>query len=316
MDAGQAGLPDGGRIAVLHPALLSPEHASVGGAPRMAVDGGGNSTTAPSPSTRCFPTVPNRCNGGQCEPSPGWLRNCKLILKGDVAHIRARMRSHDFDDFLARCHVDVAESLVGAGVWSASKASMLESRVDEEARAGSAEAVETLKGEQRKLRELSEQQLREGSDYFLRALELPQLDERDRVLMKLAIAYATADRNPEAMGSLQQLIDQHPDSAYLPGAYLMLGELHFVEGRWSIAQEFYDKVLALPSSSATACAVYKKAWAVYKRGYPYLARRVFIDCVELLPRKRPEAVFAEACLRDARSLGFSLKWLGAELIPR
>jgi tetratricopeptide (TPR) repeat protein len=94
----------------------------------------------------------------------------------------------------------------------------------------------------------------------------PQLDE---VLYYLAYEYEQAQNLDEARKVYLQLINDTPQSKYIPNAYLAFGELFFVEAssdpsKFELAKQSYMKVLEYKESE-------NKVWgyAQYKLGYVY-----------------------------------------------
>jgi len=94
----------------------------------------------------------------------------------------------------------------------------------------------------------------------------PQLDE---VLYFLAYEYEQAGRSDDARRVYFQLINDAPQSKYIPNAYLAFGELFFSEAqgdksKLELARQSYMKVLDYPPPN-------NKVWgyAQYKLGYVY-----------------------------------------------
>lgn len=92
----------------------------------------------------------------------------------------------------------------------------------------------------------------------------PQLDE---VLYYLAYEYEQAQKLDDARAVYMQLINDTPQSKYIPNAYLAFGELFFNEGqtdpsKFELAKQSYAKVLEYPEAQNK---VY--GYALYKMGY-------------------------------------------------
>lgn len=92
----------------------------------------------------------------------------------------------------------------------------------------------------------------------------PQLDE---VLYYLAYEYEQAQNLDEARKVYLQLINDTPQSKYIPNAYLAFGELFFSEGqqdpsKFELAKQSYAKVLEYPEAQNKVFG-----YALYKMGY-------------------------------------------------
>ncbi len=92
----------------------------------------------------------------------------------------------------------------------------------------------------------------------------PQLDE---VLYYLAYEYEQAQNLDEARKVYLQLINETPQSKYIPNAYLAFGELFFNEGqtdpsKFELAKQSYQKVLEYPEAQNKVFG-----YALYKMGY-------------------------------------------------
>jgi len=92
----------------------------------------------------------------------------------------------------------------------------------------------------------------------------PQLDE---VLYYLAYEYEQGQNLDEARKVYLQLINETPQSKYIPNAYLAFGELFFNEGqtdpsKFELAKQSYAKVLEYPEAQNKVFG-----YALYKMGY-------------------------------------------------
>jgi TolA-binding protein len=92
-------------------------------------------------------------------------------------------------------------------------------------------------------------------------------DGIDAVLYYLGANMLQLGENEGARQVFEQLALDHPQSPYMPQAFLMLGELMFIEGDMEMAQMYYsaviDSVGENPAEGAYAYALYKLAWCQY-----------------------------------------------------
>jgi tetratricopeptide (TPR) repeat protein len=99
--------------------------------------------------------------------------------------------------------------------------------------------------------------------------DYPDYSTLDEVLYYLAYEYEQAQNLDEARKVYFQLINDRPQSKYIPNAYLAFGELFFTEAqgdpsKYELARQSYAKVLEYPPAT-------NKVWgyAEYKLGYVY-----------------------------------------------
>jgi TolA-binding protein len=85
----------------------------------------------------------------------------------------------------------------------------------------------------------------------------------DAVLYYLGANMLQLGQNEAARMVFEDLALNHPQSAYLPQALLMLGELLWAEGDAAEAQMYYEAVTQFPDSSVYPYALYKLAWCAY-----------------------------------------------------
>lgn len=105
--------------------------------------------------------------------------------------------------------------------------------------------------------------------YSIIANEYKTYPALDEVLYYLAYEYEQAQKLDKAREVYYQLINDTPQSKYIPNAYLAFGELFFVEAqgdpsKFELARQSYMKVLEYPEAT-------NKVWgyAMYKLGYVY-----------------------------------------------
>jgi TolA-binding protein len=95
----------------------------------------------------------------------------------------------------------------------------------------------------------------------------------DEVLHHLAYELEQDGKVDQARKVYLELIQRHPTSPYLPGAYLAFGELFFGEAqadpsKWPLAEQSYKKVLEYPPPENTSFgyAHYKLAYVYWNQG--------------------------------------------------
>ena len=92
-------------------------------------------------------------------------------------------------------------------------------------------------------------------------------DGIDAVLYYLGANMLQIGENEGARQVFEQLALDHPQSPYMPQAFLMLGELMFIEGDMEMAQMYYSAVIDAvgddPTIGAYSYALYKLAWCQY-----------------------------------------------------
>jgi tetratricopeptide (TPR) repeat protein len=97
-----------------------------------------------------------------------------------------------------------------------------------------------------------------------------------------------------ARGLYSQLLAHYPRSAYVPDAYLALGEHYFAENQMQEAEEAFVEVLKYPASRGFDHATYKLAWVHYNTQRYQTALNLFAA----LARGSKHPVIRQAALRD------------------
>ena len=85
----------------------------------------------------------------------------------------------------------------------------------------------------------------------------PRMDE---ALFYYAYTLQGAKRVDLARKVYHQLIQNYPNSKFIPFAYLAFADYFFETNNLAQAEKFYDKVLEFPKSSVYPYAMYKKGW--------------------------------------------------------
>lgn len=96
----------------------------------------------------------------------------------------------------------------------------------------------------------------------------PDYDELDRVHFYLAHELRELGKYEEMVTEYQTLLDNFPNSQFIPESLLLLGDYAFEQQNIDEALGYYHRVLNYPKSSAIIIARYKLAWVhVNKRNF-------------------------------------------------
>jgi tetratricopeptide (TPR) repeat protein len=85
-------------------------------------------------------------------------------------------------------------------------------------------------------------------------------ERMDEALFFYAFTLQSADYMEQARTVYRQLIQQYPESRFVPFAYLAFADYFFEQEELARAEQFYDRVLEFPDSPVYAYAMYKKGW--------------------------------------------------------
>ncbi len=119
----------------------------------------------------------------------------------------------------------------------------------------------------------------------------------DRVLYQLARAQENANRESEALATLDRLVAAFPESAYLSEAQFRRGEMLFRARRYGNAERAYEAVLALGEGNRYfAPALYKHGWALFKQSLHEESLASFFDLLD-------HQLIKDGALRDTKKLG-------------
>ncbi len=115
---------------------------------------------------------------------------------------------------------------------------------------------------------------------YIGATAYKKYDRMDEVLFKLAYLLTSVKREEQARDFFHRLIKDHPNSKYIPDAYLSFAEYFFGKGEIDAALKFYEKVEQFPKSSVWSYAFYKKGWCYVNLGDHKKALEIFVKVVE------------------------------------
>lgn len=116
--------------------------------------------------------------------------------------------------------------------------------------------------------------------YTVMATDYPNYSKIDEVLYYLAYEYEQAGDLKNARKVYYDLIQQAPNSPFIPNAYLAFGELFFQEAqtdpsKWDLAAAAYQKVIGYPPPKNK---VY--GYAHYKLGYVYWNKGDYVHAID------------------------------------
>ena len=134
----------------------------------------------------------------------------------------------------------------------------------------------------------------------------PRYERNDSVLYQLARAYELNAQPDKALASLDQLVASYPNSHYLDEAQFRRGELLFSNKAYPKAQNAYEAVIKIGSSSAFYNqSLYKHGWSLFKQGENERSLDSFVgvlDSVLVSKRNPPQLVELETLSRPNREL--------------
>jgi predicted Zn-dependent protease len=153
--------------------------------------------------------------------------------------------------------------------------------------------------------------------YLTLASQDRSYERRDEVLFKLARALELMGETPRAESTLQQLVEEHPKSTYIPYALVRLGDLEANSGKYDEARVQYSSVGRYSNSFAIGLALYQRAWMEMGQGNRACAARLLRELDDLcrLGRidNRQNSWLLEVVYRDLMSealfdIYFAMHW--------
>lgn len=107
-------------------------------------------------------------------------------------------------------------------------------------------------------------------------------ERNDLVLYMKAYALLEAARMSEALASYQRILDEFPQSRFLPDAHMAFAEWHFGGNYdYEAALVEYQAVLRYPDSELSDIALFKSAWCLWKLGKVAEAATRFREVLDL-----------------------------------
>jgi TolA-binding protein len=127
----------------------------------------------------------------------------------------------------------------------------------------------------------------------------PQNPENVDVLYQLAKAYEQQGQMQDSFATLQQLLQQFPDNAYLAETHFRMGEVEFNRANYPFAIRAYNKVLAQGEQNPYyGTAAYMLGWSYFKNEQQSQALKAFTT---LLDHKLPNQIVAQQMLSQVDS---------------
>jgi len=121
---------------------------------------------------------------------------------------------------------------------------------------------------------------KQAIEIYQRILDhFPNFAERDKVYFFMAHEYGELGRLEDMVKQYRNLIAKHEASAYVPEAYLLLGDYFFSKQDLPKAQKHYQAVLNYPDSSASIIARYKLGWCYINTADYKTAIKLFEEAV-------------------------------------
>lgn len=120
----------------------------------------------------------------------------------------------------------------------------------------------------------------------------------DEALFYYAYTLQGAKRVDLARKVYHQLIQNYPNSKFIPFAYLSFADYFFETNNLAQAEKFYDKVLEFPDSPVYPYAMYKKGWVYLNLDRHQDALETFFDVAAKTKGKKKYAIINKASKKD------------------
>ncbi len=138
-----------------------------------------------------------------------------------------------------------------------------------------------LQNQQKQYEEEEKKWLLKAVEQYAETRKYKKYPRMDENLFKLAYLLQTVKKEDLAREVFLQLIKDHPDSKYVPEAYLSFGEYYFQKGDMDAALKFYQKVAQFPKSPVYGYAVYKQGWCHINLGDYKTALKTFVEVIDI-----------------------------------
>jgi tetratricopeptide (TPR) repeat protein len=122
-------------------------------------------------------------------------------------------------------------------------------------------AAEPARREQDESQKKAGQSLRRAVSQFVAAAKYLRYERMDEVLYRLGSLLRASGRDAQARPVFHRLLEEHPQSRFVPDALLAFADDSFTQGDMAQALALYDKVARFPQSAVFGFALYKKAWS-------------------------------------------------------
>ena len=156
-------------------------------------------------------------------------------------------------------------------------------------------------GQQQAQTQLNETRQASIRTYATLVSDHPDFPRMDEVLFSLAFSLDEIRDHDRARQVYHRLIKGHPQSRFIPHAYLSFAEFFFNESEMAAALRFYGKVREFPPerNPVYGYALYKSAWAYYNVENFEGALRSFVETIEFATG-HPDAADAANLARQSR----------------
>ena len=122
--------------------------------------------------------------------------------------------------------------------------------------------------------------------------------DMDKTLFYFAYTLSSGKYMKEARIVYQRLIQDYPQSVYIPEAYLAFADYFFQQNSLANAEQFYDKVLQFPKASVYNYAKYMKGWVYLNLDRAQEALEIFFDVSQATKGKKKEETLNRASKKD------------------
>jgi TolA-binding protein len=120
----------------------------------------------------------------------------------------------------------------------------------------------------------------------------------DEVLFYYAYTLQNAKRIPLSRTVFKLLIQNYPQSRFVPFAYLAFADYYFEQNQLDTADQFYGKVLEFPKSSVYNLALYKRGWVFLNQDRNQDALETFYKVAQRTKGKKQYDVLNRAAKKD------------------
>ena len=189
----------------------------------------------------------------------------------------------DYPDYLFR----IADHYLEKKTFFELQAGALYEEIYAAQQAGKNSLAKQLKQKQRKLEASAKSASKSATEAYALLVNNGKLQDykrRDEALYYYAFELGQLGRDDEMQRAYRKLITEHPDSEFLPQAYLAFADHHFAKGDIQNAVRLYEKVIQFKASPVYAYALYKLAWchlnpigtapAAYGKSLDYFVRTI------------------------------------------
>ena len=294
--------PAARQIVEACPTGAPPPERRAGGAPASHLTTHAREEAEPAKQQQTAPGVELSAAERRGRTAAGQQRALDLLRREieTTERIVGRLRAGDVRgaDYLLR----LAETYFELQTYWNTRARSLDEQIFQAQEARNAEQVRELQRQQQE----SEQQLTGARENAIRTYarlvqDYPNYGRMDEVLFSLAFGLEEMRQFDRARQVYMRLIKGHPDSRFVPYAWLSFAEYYFGEGDMGASRQFYSKVLEYPpeQNPVYGFALYKQAWVLYNLEDFRGALAQFVQVLEFV-QAHPDARDAENMARQTR----------------